>query len=172
MKRPLRPDEARLWAQVAATVEAAPGRQAPMPSTPSSSTVAAPLPPRETRPRATPKPQVHHRHGVPDPIEPRRLRRLSREREDLGPRIDLHGMSQDQAREALARFLTRASEEGWRAVLVITGKGPFGDGLLRRRTPDWLSDPAVRFMIAGVSEAHRRHGGKGALYVALRRRMD
>ena len=81
------------------------------------------------------------------------------------------GMGQDQARDALVRFLSRASADGWRAVLVITGKGPFGDGLLRRRAPDWLADPAIRGLVAGVSEAHRRHGGKGALYITLRRRV-
>jgi DNA-nicking Smr family endonuclease len=114
----------------------------------------------------------HHRHGAPDPIEPRRLRRLTREREELGPRIDLHGLSQDRARAALEVFLRQASADGWRAVLVITGKGLSGDGVLKRRAPDWLAEPGIRQFVAGVSEAHRRHGGKGALYVTLRRLID
>jgi len=59
--------------------------------------------------------------------------------------------------------------QGWRAVLVITGKGALGDGVLRRHTPEWLAQPPLREHIAGISEAHRRHGGEGALYVALRR---
>jgi DNA-nicking Smr family endonuclease len=42
--------------------------------------------------------------------------------------------------------------------------------VLRRRTPEWLADPALRGVVAGVSEAHRRHGGEGALYVALKRK--
>ena len=42
--------------------------------------------------------------------------------------------------------------------------------VLRRRTPACLNEPQVRPMIAGVSPAHRRHGGDGALYVALKRR--
>jgi DNA-nicking Smr family endonuclease len=169
VKRPLRPEEANLWARVAATVRPAPGRDAPKPvgmagliDAPLTQRSAAACPPART---AHP-----HRHGAPEPIEPRRLRRLVREREELGPRIDLHGMNQDRARAALAGFLQRASEDGWRAVLVITGKGPFGDGLLKRRTPDWLAEPTIRNLVAGVSEAHRRHGGKGALYVTLRRR--
>jgi DNA-nicking Smr family endonuclease len=59
-----------------------------------------------------------------------------------------------------------------RAVLVITGKGFLGDGILRRRTPDWLSSPSLRSVVAGVSEAHRRHGGEGALYIALKKRAN
>ncbi len=72
----------------------------------------------------------------------------------------------------LAGFLRRAAEDGWRAVLVITGKGSRGDGVLRRMVPHWLADPALRDLIAGVSEAHRHHGGEGALYVALKRRKS
>ncbi len=69
----------------------------------------------------------------------------------------------------LLNFLRRAQAEGWRAVLVITGKGTRSDGVLRRRAPEWLADPSLRSVVAGVSEAHRRHGGEGALYVALKR---
>ncbi|HWU13187.1 MAG TPA: DNA mismatch repair protein MutS, partial [Caulobacter sp.] len=38
------------------------------------------------------------------------------------------------------------------------------------RTPEWLADPALRDIVAGVSPADKRHGGDGALYVALKRR--
>ena len=96
-------------------------------------------------------------------------RRLARGRERLAARVDLHGMTQDSARVALTRFIERSAAEGWRAVLVITGKGTQGDGVLRRRVPDWLGEPPLAARIAGFSEAHRRHGGEGALYVALKR---
>jgi DNA-nicking Smr family endonuclease len=96
--------------------------------------------------------------------------RLARGRESLAARIDLHGMTQDAARAALAGFIRRSVDDGWRAVLVITGKGVSGDGVLRRRVPDWLAEAPIREHVAGVSEAHRRHGGEGALYVALKRR--
>jgi DNA-nicking Smr family endonuclease len=106
----------------------------------------------------------------PIDIEPGRKRRLTRERDPLDLVLDLHGLDQDRARAVLHRFLLRAQDDGARAVLVITGKGVQGDGILRRRAPEWLAEPAVRSVVAGVSEAHRRHGGAGALYVALKRR--
>ncbi len=170
MKRPLRPEELMLWAKVAATVHPAPGRHAPPPP-------AAPAPPQEAaKPAASAKAPLPppRRHTPPAPsrpesIEPGRMRRLKRTRDPLGPRLDLHGLDQDQARARLAAFLARAQDEGWRAVLVITGKGSRGDGVLRRMTPDWLAAPGLRERVAGVSEAHRRHGGEGALYVALKR---
>jgi len=55
-------------------------------------------------------------------------------------------------------------------VLIITGKGKIGHGVLKKHTPEWLASPALREMIAGVSQADQRHGGEGALYVALKRR--
>jgi DNA-nicking Smr family endonuclease len=93
-------------------------------------------------------------------------------REAIGGRIDLHGLGQDQARAALTAFIVGASDRGVRGVLVITGKGALGDGVLRRRAPEWLAEPPLRLLIAGISDAHRRHGGQGALYVALKRRRE
>ncbi|QUD86660.1 Smr/MutS family protein [Phenylobacterium montanum] len=165
MTRRLRPEETHIWAKVAATVRPAPGRHFP---------TALPL---ETKPETLPavapqpapaaRPQIK-RHGPLEGIEPRRKRRIVREQE-LGPRIDLHGLDQDRARQALTGFIARASEDGWRAVLVITGKGALGDGVLRRMVPHWLAEPPLRALVAGVSEAQRHHGGAGALYVALKR---
>lgn len=106
----------------------------------------------------------------PQDVEANLRHRLARGREALAARIDLHGLSHDGARAALTRFVERSVADGWRAVLVITGKGVSGDGVLRRRVPDWLAEPPLRQHIAGVSEAHRRHGGEGALYVALKGR--
>jgi len=172
VKRPLRPDELNLWARVASTVRPAPGRRAP-----ATAVEAQPAPISQAKPKAATKSatkaapvHVHPRRPPPEAIEPGRMRRLTRERDPLGPRLDLHGLDQDRARAMLTSFLHRARDEGWRAVLVITGKGSRGDGVLRRATPEWLAAPGLRHLVAGVSEAHRRHGGQGALYVALKRR--
>ncbi len=84
--------------------------------------------------------------------------------------IDLHGLSQEAARRALTDYIVRAHAEGARAVLIITGKGASGDGVLRRRTPEWLGEAPLGPIVAGIGVAHRRHGGEGAIYAALRRR--
>jgi DNA-nicking Smr family endonuclease len=174
MKRSLRADELRLWAEVAASIRPMPGRAAPAP--PPASPPAPPAPPAGPGPRlpAPPAPEANLRPAAgpapPAAIEPLRRRRLARGRDPIAWSLDLHGLDQDRARERLIGFLQRAHAEGQRAVLVITGKGPRGDGVLRRRAPDWLEDPRVRPVIAGVSPADRRHGGAGAFYVALKRR--
>jgi len=134
----------------------------------------SPAPKPTTSKPATPNPATARAHvrrqAAPEAIEPGRMRRLTRDRDPMGPRLDLHGLDQDQARSALTGFLLRAQDDGWRAVLVITGKGSRGDGILRRMVPEWLAAAGLRGLVSGVSEAHRRHGGQGALYVALKRR--
>jgi DNA-nicking Smr family endonuclease len=177
MSRRPRSEEARLWALVAATVRPLPGRtveiprEAPaeQPAARAPSKAAVPFVPaaHQARPRVAPRPPPVQQPGD---IEPGRKRRLTRERDPLDFVLDLHGLDQDRARAVLHRFLRQAQDEGARAVLVITGKGVQGDGVLRRRAPDWLAEPAVRGLVAGVSEAHRRHGGGGALYVAIKRK--
>ncbi len=94
-------------------------------------------------------------------------------------RIDLHGMTVDQAHPALISFILSAQSAGMRLVLVITGKGKsraeFGPmpqrmGVLRTQVPHWLHLPPLNFAVMQVTEAHASHGGGGALYVYLRRR--
>jgi DNA-nicking Smr family endonuclease len=83
-------------------------------------------------------------------------------------------MTQHQARAALAAFLRRLHARGGRCGLVITGKGRSaggaGEGVLRRRLPEWLAEPDLAALGAGYAPAHRRHGGEGAWYVFVKRR--
>ena len=92
-------------------------------------------------------------------------------------RIDLHGMYQAEAHDALHGFLMRCRSAGHTHVLVVTGKGGAGyddafseRGVLRRSVPHWLRAPELRTVVLGFEEAARHHGGAGALYVRLRRR--
>lgn len=172
MKRRARPEELRLWAVVTATVNPAAGRKRVTPPEDEPKTAAPPKPTVTLKPFA---PDAHKTVAKASPaapalaIEPNRKRRLTRERDPIDLTLDLHGLDQDRARAVLIAFLRRAQDQGVRAVLVITGKGWLGDGVLRRRTPEWLAEPGLRSVVAGVSEAHRRHGGEGALYVALKK---
>ena len=60
-------------------------------------------------------------------------------------RVDLHGMTQEQAYSLLLSFLGRAHANGIRYVLVITGKGSSsgGDGVLTSGRARLAGDRAV-----------------------------
>lgn len=168
MARTLKPEEARLWGQVASTVKPRPGKTLPKVEAEPPARPDPAAPPARLPVASVPKVRTGRTVRPPDPIEPARKRRMVRGREPLEMRIDLHFMTHDRARAALEAFILRAHDEGVREVLVITGKGTLGEGILRRLTPEWLAAPPLRAVVAGVSRADRRHGGEGALYVALK----
>ncbi|HEY4974828.1 MAG TPA: Smr/MutS family protein, partial [Steroidobacteraceae bacterium] len=149
-----------------------------------------PLPPEAERPEAVnsvpPKPRASakvvaapkpERPPAAPPLAPlgrRERSQLSRGRKEIDARLDLHGMTQSHAHQALASFLQRAHRDGLTFVLIITGKGrSVGSeserGVLRRQVPHWLSLPEFRTLVVGFEEAHIGHGGEGALYVRIRR---
>jgi DNA-nicking Smr family endonuclease len=129
--------------------------------------------------RAAPAP----RPKAPPPLAPldkRLMRRLARGRSAIDRSIDLHGMTQAEAHDALRGFLAGAHARGDRLVVVVTGKGAArargpesswdeAPGVLRRSVPHWLHAPDLRAIVLGFEEAGRTHGGAGALYVRLRR---
>ena len=53
-------------------------------------------------------------------------------------------------------------------MLVITGKGRAGDGVLRREVPLWIGQPPLDRLVIAYEPAAAAHGGDGALYLRLR----
>ncbi|MEQ1612625.1 MAG: Smr/MutS family protein [Hyphomicrobiaceae bacterium] len=184
-------EDAELWAHVARTVTRTEGLKRR--ARPVVDKDEGGVTPKRSAPvahtEAHAKPVVHHPSPVPQrslpqaPIEPRKIRRVVRGRDEIEARIDLHGMRQVEAHGALRGFLHRAFHNGCRMVLVITGKGRESDedrhaafdmfqdrdrGVLRRNVPRWLADPDLRMIVVGHTSAHVKHGGDGAFYVQLR----
>jgi DNA-nicking Smr family endonuclease len=107
----------------------------------------------------------YRREGVSESV----LRRLRRGEYAIRDEIDLHGMTQDEARSALGAFLAEAMLQGQRCVRVIHGKGR-GSGhrgpVLKSAVNRWLRRHAA---VAAFCSARRSDGGTGALYVLLSR---
>ncbi|WGS20801.1 MULTISPECIES: Smr/MutS family protein [unclassified Bradyrhizobium] len=177
-KRALSEEERALWESVAKQVK--PLRKRPVAikaptvaADPSTHHVPAkPVPVKAAPAKAAPAPRPH----LPPlaPIGRRERAKLSRGRQEIDARLDLHGMTQMRAHRVLFSFLQRAHSDGLTFVLVITGKGKVGGldserGVLRRQVPEWLSLPEFRSLVVGFEEAHIGHGGEGALYVRVRR---
>jgi DNA-nicking Smr family endonuclease len=129
-------------------------------------------------------PQVHERRTVG--IDGNTAERLRRGLLKPQAKLDLHGMSERDAHRALITFVRAARLRKFRLLLVVTGKGSAdrqtgnetafdlgldmrARGVLRNLAPRWLREPGLGELVADVREAHRRHGGSGALYVYLRK---
>ncbi|MDF3024599.1 MAG: hypothetical protein K0R10_1960 [Alphaproteobacteria bacterium] len=89
--------------------------------------------------------------------------------DSLDGRIDLHGMTQAEAYAALHRFIRASAKAGRRTLLVITGKGRVGGGVLRRQLPLWLEDGELRGLVLAFTPAKQKDGGDGAFYIKLRK---
>lgn len=176
--RGLSDDEKKLWSVVARSVRPLkPGQvvEEPVPAGPER---------RPEPPRLKKAPPVVPASPAAKPASPpltrldrRTRRRIGRGSEPIEGRIDLHGMTQARAHDALAGFLRAAQARDAKLVLVITGKGvradrdPFAErGVLKRQVPLWLKQPEFRDLVLGVEGAGVGHGGEGALYVRLRKR--
>jgi DNA-nicking Smr family endonuclease len=175
--RALTDDERTLWHAVAKTA-------VPLKRGKRTSRTAEPVAEAEAVPRRSVAPAATSAHSKPPkrsekraeppalaPMSRREKARLSRGRQEIDARIDLHGMTQARAHRALLAFLQRAHADGAVFVLVITGKGRVGgeQGVLRRQVPHWFELPEFRAVVVGYEQAHIGHGGEGALYVRVRR---
>lgn len=185
-RRGLTDEDKRLWSRVRETAE--PLRPEPE-DVPPSPPARPPEPhPPASRPRTEAPRLPAYRPPVSRPssspsgtLDRRTVNRLTRGRLPVDARIDLHGLTQTPAHRQLFHFLKDAQARGARTVLVITGKGQPGEptaygvherGILRRVVPEWLRSADFRPLVSGYSEAGRRHGGAGAIYVRLRRIRD
>lgn len=111
--------------------------------------------------------------GAVTAMDKRTAQRFKRGDMQVDGRIDLHGLTLDQAHGALSGFIRRSHARGARCVIVVTGKGgERGVGKIRRETPEWLSRPDLRPLILAVTEARPHDGGAGALYVLLKRTRE
>lgn len=171
MNRPsktLSEEDRVLWSLVARSAKPLPGRKhdevvapGPRPSLEQQT-----RPPVRQAPAAVPAAPKRH---LPTHLDMPTMEKLAKGRLPIEARVDLHGMTQDEAYALLYSFVSRAQVRGARYVLVITGKGPGGDGVLKRMVPGWLSTPSFRPFVSSHDHAARGHGGAGALYVRLRR---
>lgn len=182
--RNLRPDELALWqksvektARLAAKRTAAlqPGRPA------KTEPIAAKSPPiMSFRIGAKPMTQPVRRPAAQPVLamDHRAFKKMKGGKLVPEARLDLHGLTLSQAHPRLIRFLEDNAFQGRRLVLVITGKGRAGQddgpiparpGALRHQVPHWLHSMPLKPLVLQISEANRKHGGQGALYVYLRR---
>jgi DNA-nicking Smr family endonuclease len=93
-------------------------------------------------------------------------RRLLRQKSDA--RIDLHGLTRDEAWDALESFFARSRSRGFEKVLIIHGKGNHrssSTAVLKKTVRDFI-DRCPAAGESGYSGA--REGGTGSTWVLLK----
>ncbi|MDD9911758.1 MAG: Smr/MutS family protein [Alphaproteobacteria bacterium] len=108
-------------------------------------------------------------HG--EGVDSKLRKKLSRGEFDFSARLDLHGFLEGDAWMAVMDFLHEAADHGHRCVLIIHGKGKGwganGEmGVIKSQIANWL---AHHPKVLAFHTATPKDGGKGAMYVYLRR---
>lgn len=178
--RPLMPEEKALWRDVTADIK-------PFYAQDEVKLDAPILPPpqenNQTIDRYSLLPLPSTYMSLSRDMDRRTRDKLVKGKMPLDARLDLHGMTQDQAKSALDGFIRASYAAGRRCLLVITGKGQGTDhserhwdagdyaprGVLRQRVPEWLNGSDYAAIILNISPAQPKDGGAGALYVYLRK---
>ena len=96
-------------------------------------------------------------------------------------RLDLHGLSLDQANKIVKKFIIESFEDGYKKLLIITGKGsrskiyknPYRSeqvNSLKYSVPEFIKNEGDLFeKINKISTADLKDGGEGAFYIFLRK---
>ena len=157
--RDLSDKEKRAWAAASRNITPLSGRRGTPAGSPRKKEDSETVPRTVSRSKAHAAPQNRQNE-----------RTVRRGRQAISASFDLHGHTRESAFRVLPGFLAREQAKGSQCVIVITGKGKAGQGVLRQAFLNWLDMPEARGLISGFAPAHAKHGGGGAWYVFLRRR--
>jgi DNA-nicking Smr family endonuclease len=99
-------------------------------------------------------------------LQDKSLRKLRRGQYNVEAKLDLHGMTAEEAKETLYRFLLRCERNGKRHVLIIHGKGRSNTKpVLKNKLNNWLRQLD---QILAFCSATAKDGQSGAMYVLLK----
>lgn len=101
-------------------------------------------------------------------LQQRLLKRFSQGKLGIDAKLDLHNLVTEEAIEALDDFILEGSQNHWRCVLIIHGKGysgKTGSARLKNLVYDYAVDHKK---VLALHSAIGKHGGTGASYLLLK----
>ncbi len=99
-------------------------------------------------------------------------------------KIDLHGLSLDNANKEVKKFIINAFDNGYEKLLIVTGKGlrskfqenPYVSdklSVLKHSVPEYIKNNGELIdKISKISRADQKDGGDGALYIHLKKNKN
>jgi DNA-nicking Smr family endonuclease len=156
MPHNLSKEDLALWRAIIERIKPLPREESP-----------APTPPRKKRIIVEQKSQSPMPSLRDMPLES--FTRQQLRNHPIEARLDLHGYTQEEAYSALVRFIQTNYMQQRRALLIITGKGTEGKGVLRQQLPRWLATDTLKDKILAIAPSRPEDGGQGAYYILLRR---
>lgn len=89
---------------------------------------------------------------------------------EIDYKIDLHGLTIDEAYNKIRLLFNKAELNNYRCLLIITGKGLHSQNqTIKQSIIEWFKEPFFSNKIIKYTDAQKIHGGSGAIYVLLKR---
>ena len=110
--------------------------------------------------------------GCASGVDRRIVRRLRRGEYSVQAHLDLHGLTRDEARAEVERFVTLARTRGLRCVLIVHGRGLNSKDkipVLKQSVVAWLQRGRMGKGVLAFATARPHDGGAGAVYVLLKK---
>jgi DNA-nicking Smr family endonuclease len=110
--------------------------------------------------------------GIAENVDRRLLRQLRAGEYAVQAHLDLHGLTRDEAKEKVARFLAESRKASRRCVLLVHGRGLHSKDsvpVLKQSLRGWLERGQISRAVLAFATARPHDGGAGALYVLLRK---
>ena len=110
--------------------------------------------------------------GCVEGLDRRILQKLRRGDFAFRSHLDLHGLTKDEAKDAVERFLWERREAQHRCVLIVHGRGRNSKDnipVLKQALLSWLQRGRISRCVLAFCTARPHDGGAGAMYVLLRR---
>jgi DNA-nicking Smr family endonuclease len=107
-----------------------------------------------------------------DGVAPNTVKKLRRGDWAIQGHLDLHGLTRDEARDAVAQFLRDSTKCGWRCVRIVHGKGLGSRNrapVLKIKLRRWLMQSEA---VLAYVQARGADGGAGAVLVLLNAGQD
>jgi DNA-nicking Smr family endonuclease len=105
-------------------------------------------------------------------LDPALVRELRGGEYSVQGHVDLHGLTREEARREVDRFLKESRRRGRRCVLLVHGRGLHSEEqvpVLKEALRSWLATARFGRHVLAFATARPQDGGAGALYVLLRR---
>ena len=95
-------------------------------------------------------------------------------------KLDLHGFSLIEANEIVKKFITESFNNGYKKILIITGKGSRSKSynnpylsekfsVLKYSVPEFIkNNKNLNSKVIKISTADQKDGGEGAIYIYLK----
>ena len=99
---------------------------------------------------------------------------------DKIPKLDLHGISLNEANKVVEKFVIKSFDLGFKKILIVTGKGlrskSYNDpyvseklSVLRYSVPEFIkNNESLSKKISSISKADLKDGAEGAIYIFLK----